>query len=149
MKKNTATLAASALVTTLVACGTAESSPATTAAPTSLKSTSSGPDRAKDESKEAAIPEEGKAALQSAQQYIDFSGFSEKGLRSQLKFEKFPSKAIDYAMKNVDADYNAEAVETAESYLDMGGMSKAGLRSQLAFEGYSKAQINHAMKNAS
>ena len=96
---------------------------------------------------EAAIPEEGEAALQSAQQYLDFSGFSEKGLRDQLKFEKFPAKAVDYAMKNVNADYNAEAVETAKTYLEMGGMSKAGLRDQLAFEGYSKAQINHAMKN--
>lgn len=93
------------------------------------------------------VPREYKNALKSAENYLDFSGFSESGLRKQLEFEKFPPDAIDYALSNVKVDWNEEALDSAKSYDDFGSFSDDGLINQLLFEGFTQEQAEYAVNN--
>lgn len=91
-------------------------------------------------------------ALQAAQQYIDLSGFSRKGLLQQLTStagDGFSKADATYAVDHVGADWNAEAVESAKAYLEMGGFSRASLMQQLtssAGDQFTKAQAQYAVK---
>ena len=85
-------------------------------------------------------------ALGSAKHYLDFSSFSEKGLREQLEFEGYAEGEIDYAIKNCHANWKEECAEKAQSYLDYNSFSKEGLRGQLEFEGFTAEQIDYALK---
>jgi Host cell surface-exposed lipoprotein len=93
-------------------------------------------------------------ALESAQSYIDMSGFSKKGLIRQLSSsagEGFSKADATFAAKHVDVNWKAEAVESAQSYLDMGGFSKQRLIEQLsssAGEGFTLAQAQYAADKA-
>ena len=90
-------------------------------------------------------------ALESAQSYIDMTGFSKAGLIQQLSSsagEGYSKADATFAANHVDVDWNAEAVESAQSYLDMTGFSKAGLIQQLsssAGEGFTPAQARYAV----
>lgn len=92
-----------------------------------------------------SVPFEYENALRSAENYIDFMGFSKQGLRDQLDYEGYSKKAIKYAVDNVDADWKEECVESAESYLSFMSFSERELRDQLEYEGYTKKQINYAI----
>lgn len=93
------------------------------------------------------VSREQRNALKSAENYLSFSGFSEQGLREQLEFEEFPADAIDYALNNVEVDWNEEALQSAQNYDEIGGMSDEGLRGQLEYEGFSAEQIEYALSN--
>ena len=84
--------------------------------------------------------------LAKAESYLDLMGFSEKGLRHQLEFEGFESEEIDYAIANIEVDWNEECAEKAESYLDTMSFSKDGLRGQLEFEDFTSEQIEYGLK---
>jgi hypothetical protein len=90
-------------------------------------------------------------ALESAQGYVDMSGFSKAGLIGQLSSsagEGFSKADATFAANNVDADWNEEAVESAQSYLDMSAFSKAGLIQQLssaAGDEFTPAQARYAV----
>jgi hypothetical protein len=76
-----------------------------------------------------------KHALESAQNYLDMSGFSKKGLIKQLSSsagEGFSKADATFAAKHAGANWKAEAVESAQNYLDMSGFSKKGLIKQLS-----------------
>lgn len=78
------------------------------------------------------VPAEHKNALRAAKRYLDFSSFSEAKLYDQLTSEygsQFSPEAAQYAMDQLDVDWNAEALESAESYLDFSSFSKAKLLS--------------------
>lgn len=96
---------------------------------------------------EPDVSMEFKSALGSANNYIDMMAFSEAGLRTQLEFEKFPADAIDYAITNVDVDWNFEAVESAENYISTMAFSTPGLKNQLEFEHFTQEQIDYALNN--
>jgi Host cell surface-exposed lipoprotein len=89
-------------------------------------------------------------ALESAQSYVDMTGFSEKGLIEQLSSsagEGFSKADAVFAANHVDVNWNDEAVESAQSYLDMTSFSKDGLIEQLsssAGEGFTLAQAQYA-----
>lgn len=85
-------------------------------------------------------------SLDKAQQYLDYSGFSEKSLKEQLEYEGFNSEEIDYAIKNCGANWNEECAEKAQQYLDYSSFSKQGLKEQLEYEGFTSEQINYALK---
>lgn len=107
-------------------------------------------DKVKEEVIDNAVEEasrEQKNALKTAENYLDYTGFSEKGLREQLEFEEYPTDAIDYAISNVLVDYNEEALETAQNYLDFSSFSDAGLKEQLLFEGFTEEQAQYAIDN--
>ena len=97
-----------------------------------VESTQSDNDAADD-----AAPKEFKNALRAAKNYLDFSAFSKAKLYDQLTSEygsQFTSEAAQYAMENIDVDWNAEALESAENYLEFAAFSKAKLYDQLTSE---------------
>jgi len=76
-------------------------------------------------------------ALESAQSYLEYSGFSKAGLMDQLTSEYgegFEKADAEWAIEHVDADWKAEAVESAESYLEYDSFSRTGLIDQLSSE---------------
>ena len=83
------------------------------------------------------VSTEFKNALRSAERYLDFSSFSYQGLYDQLTSEyadAYPAEAAQYALDNIEVDWNAEALESAETYLDFSHFSYAGLYGQLTSE---------------
>lgn len=96
---------------------------------------------------EESVPREYRNALSKAESYLGWAGMSEQGLREQLEFEEYPSEAIDYALANVDVDYNEQALAKAESYDDWASMSDSQLYDQLIFEGFTDEQAQYALDN--
>lgn len=105
---------------------------------------------------EAPVVEEGtvsqRNALEQAQSYLEFSGFSEAGLFDQLTSEyggQFSKADAKWAIARLDVDWNQEAVEAAESYLEFSSFSRNGLIDQLTspYGGqFTKAQALYAVK---
>ena len=97
-----------------------------------------------EESKEDDVPREYEVALRSANSYLDssFLSFSETGLYDQLEYEEFPADAIEYAMANIEVDWNEQAVKTAQNYADSDilALSDAEIYDQLIFEGFTEEQ---------
>ncbi|WP_435300308.1 Ltp family lipoprotein [Timonella sp. A28] len=100
-----------------------------------------------------AVPAEYTAALTTAQNYLEFAHFSEKGLYDQLTSEygeKFPKKAAQYAVDNVEVNWNEQALKAAKSYRETASMSDAGIHDQLTSEygeQFTKKQADYAIKN--
>ncbi|WP_299087985.1 Ltp family lipoprotein [uncultured Microbacterium sp.] len=90
-------------------------------------------------------------ALEEAQSYLDYSGFSRQGLIDQLSSEYgggYPVDVATWAVDTVGADWNAEAVESAQDYLDYSSISRQGLYDQLtsAYGGqFTPDEANHAL----
>jgi cytoskeletal protein RodZ len=82
-------------------------------------------------------------AVGTAESYLDYSGFSKKGLIKQLEFEGYKAKDITAALATMKVDWNAEAAESARSYVDYSHFSRNGLIKQLKFEGYTSKQAVH------
>ena len=86
---------------------------------------------------EPDVSAEWTAALKSAENYLEFMPFSKQGLFDQLTSEygdQFPADAAQYAVDNVEVDWNAEALEAAISYRDTMSMASAAIRDQLISE---------------
>ena len=90
-------------------------------------------------------PREYKNALKTAESYLRSWDFSEKRLREQLAYEWFPADAINYAIKNVDADYMKECLWSAKGYLRSSNMSKQRLIEQLRYEWFLDEEIGYAI----
>lgn len=87
-----------------------------------------------DTSGDPNAPVEHRNALRKANQYIKTMNFSQAKLYDQLTSdygEKFTAEQAQYAVDNVEADWNAEAAESARNYQDTMGMSGAALIDQL------------------
>ena len=119
-----------------------------------------GDDEDKAEESPADEPEEPAApsmtasqenAVESAEGYLEYSGFSRKGLIQQLSSsagEGFSRADARFAVNHVDVDWNAEAVESAKNYLEYSSFSRSGLIQQLtsdAGEGFTQAQAQYAV----
>lgn len=113
-----------------------------------------------EESEEASEPVEAvsrefKNALRSAENYITIMAFSEKGLFEQLTSEygdQYPKDAAQYAMENIEVDYNEQALKAAENYQEIMPMSDKELFEQLTSEygdQYTKEQAQYAIDNLS
>lgn len=90
----------------------------------------------KDEEKKEKedIPIEYKNALKKAQMYSDSMSMSKAGLYDQLTSEygeKFPAEAAQYAIDNVNADWNKNALKKAKTYQQDMAMSKDAIYDQL------------------
>lgn len=90
--------------------------------------------------------ENGKA-LATAQDYINIMAFSEEKLKEQLDYEGFTSDQINYAVKNVNVDWNQEAVESAQGYSDTLNMSSSAIYDQLIYEGFTEKQAQYGVDN--
>ena len=86
---------------------------------------------------EESVPTEYKNALKKAKQYSSIMHMSKQGIYDQLTSEYgegFPEDAAQYAIDNVDADWEANALEKAKTYSDTMHMSKRGIYDQLISE---------------
>lgn len=92
------------------------------------------------------IPFEFNQALDKAQSYVDLMAFSQADLRAQLEYHSFSYEAIEFALENVDVDYQAECIEKAESYLGLTSFSEADLREQLEYHKFNEEHINVAIE---
>lgn len=75
-----------------------------------------------------------KNALKKAESYSKTMHMSKKGIYDQLTSEygeKFPADAAQYAIDNMEADWNANALEKAKTYRDTMSMSKSAIYDQL------------------
>jgi hypothetical protein len=90
-------------------------------------------------------------AVESAESYLEYSGFSREGLIQQLSSdagEGFAKADATFAVNHVDVNWNEEAVESAQDYLDYSSFSSDGLIEQLsssAGEGFTLAQAQYAV----
>lgn len=83
------------------------------------------------------IPTEYKSALNKAYSYSDIMHMSKAGIYDQLTSEygeKFSAEAAQYAIDNMEADWNANALAKAKEYSDTMHMSKLGVYDQLISE---------------
>lgn len=99
------------------------------------------------------VPADYKNALIKAQSYSDTMHMSKAGIYNQLTSEygeKFPAEAADYAIENLNADYNMNALEKAKSYSDEQYMSKMGIYNQLISEygeQFTESEAQYAIDN--
>ncbi|SNV68047.1 Host cell surface-exposed lipoprotein [Corynebacterium imitans] len=87
-----------------------------------------------DSEKPQDVPREYKNALRSAQTYTKMSGFSYDGLYEQLTSEYgegYPAEAAQYALDNLDVDWNEQALKSAKNYQEIMPMSDSQLFDQL------------------
>lgn len=83
------------------------------------------------------VPKEYKTALKSANSYSKTMHMSKQGIYDQLTSEyggQFPAEAAQYAIDNLEADYNENALLQAQSYSKSMHMSKQGIYEQLISE---------------
>lgn len=120
---------------------TAEPTPSPTLSPTLQSSPTPSPTP---EPSEPELTLSQEQAIGSAQDYLDFTGFSRSGLIDQLEFEGFSTEDATFAVDYLDVDWMDQAVISAQSYMDnVGGFSRSSLISQLEFEGFTKEQAEH------
>lgn len=126
---------------------TSASSAASTESTAASNSTSGGSSAA------ASVSAEYRNALAKAQQYSDMMHMSKQGIYDQLTSEygeKFPADAAQYAIDNVEADWNANALEKAKLYQDQGSMSKSAIHDQLTSqygEQFTESEADYAIAN--
>lgn len=85
-----------------------------------------------------------KNALATAESYISHGhGWSESGLKEQLKYEGFTSTEAQYGVDNCKADWYEQADLKAASYMKHNSFSKEKLIEQLEYEGFTYAQAVH------
>lgn len=80
-----------------------------------------------------------------AENYLDYTAFSNSGLVEQLEFEGFSQEHASYAVDTVSVDWQEQAVTMAQNYLDYSSFSKQELIDQLIFEGFSSEHANYAV----
>ncbi|NMN02220.1 Ltp family lipoprotein [Bifidobacterium panos] len=83
------------------------------------------------------MPNEYKKALAQAKTYSDTMHMSKQGIYDQLTSEyggKFSAEAAQYAVDNLQADYNQNALEQAKDYEKSMNMSSEAIRDQLTSE---------------
>lgn len=99
------------------------------------------------------IPTEYKSALKSAKTYSDSMHMSKAAIYDQLISEygaKFTSDEAQYAVDNLDADWNLNALESAKTYQSTMNMSPAAIHDQLTSEyggKFTQEEADYAIAN--
>lgn len=112
-------------------------------------------EKAQKEAEEAArnVPAEYKSALNKASSYANTMYMSKRGVYDQLVSEygeKFSASAAQYAIDNVQADWNANALAKAKTYQDTMSMSPAAIHDQLTSEygeKFTQSEADYAIQN--
>ena len=84
-------------------------------------------------------------AIQTAQNYLEYTAFSRQGLIAQLEFEEFSYADAVYAVDHIEVDWNEQAAKSAKNYLEYSSFSRQGLIDQLEFEGFTPAQAEYGV----
>jgi hypothetical protein len=91
-------------------------------------------------------------AIAKAQSYLDYTGFSKKGLIEQLEFNQFSTADSTFAVEHLEAnggvDWNEQAVKKAKSYLDYTSFSLQALVEQLEFNGFTPTEAQYGANTA-
>lgn len=103
--------------------------------------------KAKEEQETESISSEKSRAQSMAQRYLRTVSFSKSGLKDQLVFEGLNDSDAQWAVDNIDVDWNEQAVKKAEDYARLMDMSNQGIYDQLIFEGFSPEQAQHGIDN--
>lgn len=99
------------------------------------------------------MPTEYISALKKAETYSDMMHMSKQGIYDQLVSEygeQFSPEAAQYAIDNLQADYNANAFEKAKVYQDDMHMSPEAIRDQLVSEygeKFTQEEADYAVAN--
>lgn len=126
------------------------------AAPASPGSGSSAPTGEASESaaaEEADVPAEYTSALRQAKNYDKTMHMSKQGIYDQLTSEyggQFSEEAAQYAVDNVEADWNANALKKAQDYQEQQAMSPEAIRDQLTSdygEKFTADEADYAIQN--
>lgn len=102
---------------------------------------------------EASVPTEYKSALKKAKTYSDMMYMSKAGIYNQLTSEfgeQFTPEAAQYAIDNLDTDWNINALEKAKTYSETMHMSKAAIYDQLISEhgeAFTESEAQYAIDN--
>lgn len=102
---------------------------------------------------EEDIPYEYRAALERAKSYSEIMAMSKQGIYNQLVSEygdKFSKEAAQYAIDNMEADWNANALAKAKSYSETMNMSKKAIYEQLISEHgelFTEEEAQYAIEN--
>lgn len=103
----------------------------------SESSTSSSVASSSSTASSTSVPADYKSALTKAKSYSSMMHMSKAGIYDQLTSEygeKFSAEAAQYAVDNLQADYNKNALAKAKSYRDDMSMSPEAIRDQLTSE---------------
>lgn len=90
-----------------------------------------------EEDTDSSVPAEYSSALTKAETYSDMMHMSKQGIYDQLTSEygeDFSDEAAQYAIDNVQADWNQNALEKARTYQDDMAMSPNAIHDQLTSE---------------
>ena len=79
-------------------------------------------------------------AVQKMKDYLEYTSFSEQGMRKQLAYEGFSDADIDYAIEHNPVDWYEQAIKKAKDYLKYSSFSKERLIKQLEYEGFTSEQ---------
>jgi hypothetical protein len=102
---------------------------------------------------EPRIPIEYRNALRKAASYATRMHMSKQGVYDQLVSEygeQFSLEAAQYAVENVQADWNKNALMKARRYQEHMNMSRKSIREQLVSEygeKFTEAEANYAIQN--
>lgn len=102
---------------------------------------------------EAALPAEYRSALRKAESYAKIMHMSKMGIYDQLVSEygeKFSPEAAQYAIDNVEADWNENALYKARTYQETMAMSPEAIRDQLVSEygeKFTQEEADYAIAN--
>ena len=90
-------------------------------------------------------------AVDAAESYLsEGQGFSDQGLLQQLTSSAgngFSESDAEFAINDLNPNWDAQAVDAAKGYMQMGGFSQASLIQQLtssAGSGFTQAQAEYA-----
>ena len=79
-------------------------------------------------------------AIETAENYLDFTAFSESGLIDQLKYEGYSTADARFAVNHISVNWNEQAAKSAKNYLEFSSFSRQGLIDQLEYEGFTHQQ---------
>ena len=95
--------------------------------------------------------EEEKNALKKAETYSNSLHMSKQGIYNQLtsSVEGFTKEVAQYAIDNIEADWNKNALEKAKTYQTSMNMSSKAIYNQLisSVEGFTKSEAQYAIDN--
>lgn len=84
-------------------------------------------------------------AIRKAQDYLDYSAFSRKGLVGQLEYEGFSTADATFAVDHLNVDWKLQAAKKAEEYLKYSPFSRSGLFDQLIYEGFTEEEAEYGV----
>lgn len=84
-------------------------------------------------------------AADKAGEYLSLMGFSRDGLVAQLEFDGFPAEDAQWAVDNIEVDWNEQAAKKAQEYMAVMSFSRTALIDQLTFDKFTPEQAEYGV----